>query len=359
MKVHVIRPEELSPQQIQLWSGMMCPEDVTDGPFFHPEYVRTLGRFRKPVRVAVITEYGREVAFFPFEQSGKNGHPLGIKLCDFQGIVRSHGIAIDVRELLAGCGLTRWEFDHVVASQPEFQPWQLRVEGSPYIDLSGGFETYVTQQKQAGRKIIPKINTFRRRAERDIGPVRFEWHSFDPAVFETLLEWKSAQRKQTETFDLLQFEWVRQVLDAIRKIRLDDFGGVLSTLYINDTLAAASLNMKTRSVLHTWFISYNPGFSKYSPGHILSLATIEAAAERGIQRVDLGRGDDSYKKRINSGCMRVGEGAVDLNLFRHLARRLKYQLFSQIRDTRLYEALQGPKRMMRNFLYKQAGTFSE
>jgi len=354
MNVHVIRPKELTPQQIQLWSGMMRPEDVTDGPFFHPEYVITLSRFRESVRIAVITENNREVAFFPFEQHGKAARPLGITLCDFQGVVRSPGTKLDVRELLTGCGLTSWHFDHVVASQPEFQDWHLRVEDSPYIDISSGFEVYAEQQQQAGRKLISKINAFQRKAERDLGPVRFEWHTTDRAVFEMLLSWKSEQRKQTGTFDVLQFGWVSQTLDALRQIHSEDFGGVLSALYINNTLAAASLNMKTSTVLHMWFMTYDIAFGPYSPGHILTLATIQAAAERGIQRVDLGRGENAYKKRLNSGCLLVGEGAVDLNSLRHKTRVLGYRTYQRVRDSRWYGAVQAPKRMIRNFIKKKA-----
>jgi len=354
MKVRVIRPEELTPQQIQLWSGMMRVEDVTDGPFFHPEYVITLGRFREPVRVAVITENDQAIAFFPFEQHGKTGRPLGINLCDFQGIVRAPEVQLDAQKLLDACGLTSWHFDHVIASQPEFQVGHLRVEDSPYIDLSSGFDAYAEQQKQAGRKLIPKINTFRRKAERDLGPVRFEWHTTERDVFETLLKWKSAQRGQTGTFDILQSEWVSQTLDALRKVHSEDFGGVLSALYINDTLAAASLNMKTSTVLHMWFMTYDIAFGLYSPGHILTLATIQAAAERGILRVDLGRGENAYKKRLNSGCLLVGEGAVDLNSFRHRMRVLGYQTYRQLRDSRWYGAVQAPKRMIRNFTKKKA-----
>jgi len=354
MNVHVIRPEELTPQQIQLWSGMMNSDEATDSPFFHPEYVMTLSRFREPVRVAIITENDREIAFFPFEQRGKTGRPLGIKLCDFQGIVRAPGTAFDVRELLAGCGLTRWHFDHVVASQPEFVDGHLRVEESPYIDLSCGFDVYAEQQQQAGRKLISKINAFQRKAERDLGPVRFEWHTSDRAVFKTLLEWKSAQRKQTGTFDVLRFEWVTRTLDALRKIHSEDFGGVLSALYINDTLAAASLNMKTSTVLHMWFMTYDVALGPYSPGHILTLATIQAAAERGIQRVDLGRGENAYKKRLNSGCLLVGEGAVDLNSLRHKTRVLGYRAYQRVRDSRWYGTVQAPKRMIRNFTKKKA-----
>jgi len=353
MKIHVIRPEELSPQQIQCWSGMMSPKDVTDGPFFHPDYVIALGRFREPVRVAVITEHGREVAFFPFEQNGKTGHPLGIKLCDFQGIIRAPETKLDIRGLLAGCGLTSWHFDHVVASQPEFRGWHLRVEDSVYIDLARGFDAYITEQKRAGIGSVSQTYRLRRKLEREVGPLRFVWHSTDRAVFETLLEWKSEQRKQTGTFNVMQFEWVTQALDAIRQIGSEDFGGVLSALYVNDTLIAAALCMRTKTVLHKWFSTYQVDLRKYSPGHLLSLAMIEEAATRGIERIDLGRGEEVYKRIWSSGSIPVGEGAVDLNAIRHLSRTGWYRACHTIRNSRLREPIQIPKRMIRYFVRKK------
>ncbi|MBI9020857.1 MAG: GNAT family N-acetyltransferase, partial [Verrucomicrobia bacterium] len=301
MNIRVIHPEELTPSQIQLWTEMMTPSDATDSPFFHPDYVITLGRFRESVRVAIVTENDRVVAFFPLEQHGKTGRPLGIKLCDFQGIVRAPGITLDARELLAGCGLTTWHFDHVVASQPEFNPWCLRVEDSPYADLSNGFDAYVAERKRAGNRSIAETLRKRRKFEREVGPLRFAWQSSDPAAFEALLEWKSAQRKQTETFDVLQLEWVVKTLDALRNMHSENFGGVLSTLHVNDTLAAVSLCMRTQTVLHHWFPAYNTELSAYSPGLILHVAVLQAAAERGICRFDFGKGKDRYKDSFTSG----------------------------------------------------------
>jgi len=349
MNIQVIHPRELTTEQVDLWSGMMNSQDLTDSPFFHPEYVITLGRFREAVRVGIVKENERPVAFFPFEQHGETGRPLGVKLCDFQGIVSSPGTVLDARELLIGCGLKTWHFDHVVASQPEFKKWHLRLEDSPYLDLSHGFDAYVAQQKQAGHKTIPRIKRKRRKIEREIGSLRFDWHSTDRAVFETLLKWQSAQRKQTGTFDILQFDWVVQTLDAIRQIEGEDFGGTLSTLHINDTLASVYLNMRTTTVLHQWFSAYNVTFSKYSPGHIHNLAVMQVAAERGIKRIDMGRGDEPYKKSIGSGTISVAEGAVDLSPLRHGVRKGWYRICEQIRNSRLRGPIQTPKRLVRNF----------
>lgn len=95
-----------------------------------------------------------------------------------------------------------------------------------------------------------------------------------------------------------------------------------------------------------------------SAGSLLTLAYIEAAAERGMQRIDLGRGAVDYKQSWSTGSLPAGEGAVDLNPLRHLGRRVQYQVFSKVKDTKPYEALQEPKRMVRTLRYKRAGAFS-
>jgi len=353
MNVQVVHPQELTAEQINLWSGMMNSRDFTDSPFFHPEYVLTLSRFREPVRVGIVKENGRPVAFFPFERHGKSGRPLGFKLCDFQGVIRSPGTVVDARALLVGCGLTSWEFDHVVASHPEFLAWHLRVEDSPYLDLSQGFDAYVAQHKKAGHKSISRTNQKRRKMEREIGPIRFAWHSTDRAVFETLLEWQSDQRRRTGTFDILQFDWVVQTLDAIRQIEGDDFSGVLSTLHVNDSLAAVFLSMTTQTDLHQWFSAYNVALGRYSPGNILHLAMARAAAERGILRIDLGRGKEPYKKSFGSGNIFVAEGAVDLNPLRHGVRTGWYRTCEKIRNSRLHGPLQAPKRIVRGLIKRK------
>ena len=354
MDIHVINPNEITESQRDLWKQMMTAEHATDSPFFHPEYVTVLGEYRQQVRVAVVTEQSQPVAFFCFEKHGHRGRPLGIKLCDFQGIVRAPETSIDAQELLKGCDLKNWQFDHLVSSQPEFSDWQMRKDDSLYIDLSAGYDAYLEERKQAGTSQISKFNRKYRKLEREIGAVTFEWHTDQKDVFETILELKSAQRKRTGTFDILQFDWVKQFLNKIRNTHADGFEGVLSTLRVNDQLIGAHLGMKTGTVLHHWFPVYDQGFNKYSPGLILLLKTAQAAAENGIQRIDLGKGDERYKKSLGSGSISVGEGVADSRAVHHAMRSMWFRTREWIRDSPLRKTLQYPKRIIRSFHTKNA-----
>ncbi|VAX41604.1 hypothetical protein MNBD_PLANCTO02-1129, partial [hydrothermal vent metagenome] len=285
---------------------------------------------------------------------GITGRPLGIKLFDFQGIVQSPQTTINAHELLKGCELKNWQFDHLVSSQQEFARWQMRVEDSKYMNLSQGYKVYTEERKQAGTSQIANINRKCRKLQREIGTVRFEWHTDQKKVFDTILEWKSAQRKQTETFDILQFDWVKQFLNQIRSTQVDGFEGVLSTLYVKDQLVAAHLGMKTKTVFHHWFPVYDQALYKYSPGSILLLKTAEAAAERGVQRIDLGKGKERYKTSLGSGSISVGEGVVELRPVHHAVRSLWFRTRERIRTSPFRSFAQYPKRVIRSFNTKNA-----
>ncbi len=354
MDINVVKPEQITESQRELWKGMMTAEHTTDSPFFHPEYVSVLSMHRKQVRVAVVTEQNTPVAFFPFEKHGPNGRPLGIKLCDFQGIVRTPKTIIEAEDLLKGCELKSWQFDHLVSSQPEFESWQMRKDDSLFIDLSSGYEAYLEERKQAGTSQISVFNRKLRKLEREIGEVKYDWHTDREDVFETILELKSAQRKRTGTFDILQFDWVRQFLNEIRNRQTDDFEGALCTLRVNDQLIGAHLGMKTDTVFHYWFPVYDQSFNKYSPGLILLLKTAQAAAEIGIQRIDLGKGDERYKKSLGSGSISVGEGVADRRSVHHAVRSIWFRTREWLRTSRLRNTLQYPKRMIRSFNTKNA-----
>jgi len=354
MDINVINPNEVTESQRDLWKQMMTTEHATDSPFFHPEYVTILGEYRKQVRVAVVTEQSQPVAFFCFEKHGQAGRPLGIKLCDFQGIVRASEISIDAQELLKGCDLKNWQFDHLVSSQPEFSDWQMREDDSLYIDLSAGYDAYLEERKQAGTSQISVFNRKHRKLERDVGPITFEWHTDQKDVFETILELKSAQRKRTGTFDILQFDWVKEFLNKIRSTQADGFEGVLSALRVNNQLIGAHLGMKTGTVLHHWFPVYDQSFNKYSPGLILLIKTAQVAAENGIQRIDLGKGDERYKKSLGSGSISVGEGVADSRAVHHAMRSMWFHTREWIRASPLRKTLQYPKRIIRSFHTRNA-----
>src|SRR5581483_6030982 len=93
--------------------------------------------------------------------------------------------------------------------------------------------------------------------------------------------------------------------------------GMLSALYAGPELVAAHFGLRSGPVLHWWFPVYNPDLSRLDPGWMLLRAVIEAAPELGLERLDLGRGRDEWKRRAATGEQVVGQGAVIHNRLRY------------------------------------------
>ena len=111
-----------------------------------------------------------------------------------------------------------------------------------------------------------------------------------------------------------------ELLQDLSRTTEPGFKGILSALYFDDRLVAVHFGMMTGQVLHWWFPAYDPSLRKYSPGLILLLETARTAAQQGIERIDLGKGEERYKLSFMTGSQTVYEGSVDCNAFLHTVR---------------------------------------
>ena len=102
------------------------------------------------------------------------------------------------------------------------------------------------------------------------------------------------------------------------------FGGILSTVHIGDRLIAAHFGIRSDHVLHWWFPVYDPAYAQLSPGWILLREVIAATPGLGVSRIDLGRGDDEYKRRAKTGEIRVSQGIVTRSSARRMLRRARH-----------------------------------
>jgi CelD/BcsL family acetyltransferase involved in cellulose biosynthesis len=98
---------------------------------------------------------------------------------------------------------------------------------------------------------------------------------------------------------------------------------MLSTLRMGDHLVAAHFGIRSQHVLHWWFPVYDPAFAAYVPGWIMLRELALAAPELGLERIDLGRGDDEYKRRARTGEVQVAVGLVTGTEVRRVARRAR------------------------------------
>ncbi len=300
--VFAVPVADLSPELVSEWLALTERAPDCSSPFLHPAYAQTLGNVRPGVEVAVITKDGEAVGFLPFERSaGGIGRSIGARLCDRSGAVVRPGVDWNVEEVARAAGLKILRLSNVSLDEAAFRPYFGVRAIAPYIDLTDGYEAYRTANIQAGSGTMKRVDRRSRKLEGMHGPLRLVWHDTEDVVLETLLRWKAKQRQASNSPNVFDLPWARQLLAWLRLPRTDDFGGVLTALYSGDTLCAAHFGIRSRRVLHYWLAAYDEEMGRCSPGLLLLMRMAKEAAERGFARLDLGPGDEGYKVHISSG----------------------------------------------------------
>lgn len=307
MKTTVCLPHELGSFELDRWRAIrsLCPD--LDNPFLSPEFTLAVGRTRPEARVAVVEDGERIVAFFPFERRSFGlGVSIGAGLSDCQAIICEPEIDLDVQELLAECGLAAWRFDHLVAAERAVVGPSATECTSPIIDLTVDFNAYLAGEGRHSRTIFQK----ERKLAREIGPVRFGFGVNDDDALGRMMVWKSDQYRRTGRPDRFSSRSTVQLVRELAKTSEPDLTGTLMTLHAGDRLVAVEFSLRSETTLAGWFTAHDCEFSRYSPGSIRTLRTIEAAGLAGLQRYDLGKGEEEYKQRLKTGDLQVCVGWV-------------------------------------------------
>ena len=243
LQVDVVRPEDLGEPEMARWRGIQAENGELDSPFLSAPFARTLAGARPGVRVAVLSESGGVVAFFPFEQGrGGRGRAVGMGLSDVQAVIAPATLDLDVRAVMQGCGLRLISFDHLLAAQEKWMtnvPSRFFIESSPVLDLSDGFDTYLGDKAVSSKSLFQSTARKRRKLEREHGPVRVVYHEPRHDVLERLLEWKSAQYRRTGRRDRFANSGNRHLVHELLEISEPEFGAPLTALYAGDSLVAA------------------------------------------------------------------------------------------------------------------------
>ena len=347
MNPTVIHASDLTDRQLALWSEIQRSDRTLSSPFFRPEFTQAVASVRRDVYVAELKDNGQTVGFFPFCKGRMNvGRPVGQPLCDFQGIIGRTDRSWNDAEFICRCGLAAWDFDHLLCSQAVFNSRQHRPEESPLIDMSNGFAAYRQDKQSQGTNLFRDMARKARKMGREIGPLRFELNASDPTLLRTVIQWKSDQSRRAGTFDVFRWNWPQRLLESILAHRAETFGGVLSVLRVGETVAAIHMGMRSGSVLHWWFPTYNRALAKYSPGLILLLCVLREAEDIGIKRVDLGKGDEIYKRRFMTGSEMVAVGSIESSRITRMVRKARRTSEAIVRSVPLPNSLRRAARLV-------------
>lgn len=313
---------DLTGAELDRWRSLRASNPALDSAYFDPAFAAAVQASGVDVTVAVDGRGEALTALMACQREGAVLRPVGWPGADFQGPVLAPGAELDPRELLVD-GVRAVEFDHWLLPSPGVQPWVDSTAASPYVEVAGGLDGYLSRASRTGRDNMSQARRRTARAERDHGPVTFRARSADADALAWLVERKREQYAATGARDHLAVPHHRALLTLLLGTEEPGCSGLLSTLHVGDALVAAHLGIRSQRVLHWWFPVYDPSFAGLAPGWILLRELAMAAPDLGLDRIDLGRGDDEYKRRARTGEVEVAAGAVVGSVARVVGHRTR------------------------------------
>ncbi|HEY2654767.1 MAG TPA: GNAT family N-acetyltransferase [Solirubrobacteraceae bacterium] len=339
-RYRVVDADALSQAELARWLELRSANPSLDSPYFHPGFVRAVAAGRPGVRVIVGADrFGTIESLLPVQLAGGACRPAGFPGADFQGPICEPGVDYDIRAAMDAAGASSYEFDHLIESAPGFEPWTFGSQESPYLDVTGGIDGYLQRASRSGKDKVAEARRLGRKAERDHGPVRLEVDSVSLELLDAVIALKRRQYADTGARDHFAEPGHVELLRRLLAERDPDFGGLLSAVYSGPHLLAAHFGLRAGPVLHWWFPAYDPQFSRLSPGWILLAQMIDASPGLGLERIDLGRGMDDYKRRAMTGHQVVCQGAVIRNPLRRQAAAARRGAIAAIKGSPAAPAL--------------------
>jgi len=301
VRARIVSIEDITPDMIVKWNQWAAPNGHLISPYFRFEFAEVVSRARSDVRVVVLEQDDELVGFFPHHHpQGGVVRPIGAPMSDYQGVIARDYTDLDPAEIVRSTGASACIFENWYCPQGGDPSARRGREGSVIVDLRAGAESYFECQRAVFKDHFKKTARRKRAAERDFGPVRVELGDASGDRFEALLDWKQTQYRQTQKLNVLGIDWVRTVLDDLRRREGQDFSGLTASLWFGDTLAAVEFGLVAGEVYHSWFPAYDPKMSKYSPGLLLLHGLFEQAHTRDLARIDLGGGGGAHYKKYYS-----------------------------------------------------------
>jgi CelD/BcsL family acetyltransferase involved in cellulose biosynthesis len=338
--------DALTADELAAWHRLRAANPALDSPYFHPGFSAAVHASGRPVHVLVLrNRAGTVTSLMPLHRERSVIRPVGWPGADFQSPILAAGTAFDPLALLTD-GVRRFEFDHLLTA-PEFDTWIVSRQASPYLDVTGGMDGYLERASKSGRDNMAQARRRAAKTEREHGPIRFEADIVDAKALARVVELKRGQYAATGARDYFAEPDRRELMTRLLNTRDHDFAGVLSTLYAGDSLVAAHFGIRSGPVLHWWFPVYDPQFSALAPGWMLLRELVMVAPELGVDRIDLGRGDDEYKRRAKTGEILVAQGVVTRSPALRMLRRARTSMVGAVKATPLAPTLRKVARRLR------------
>jgi CelD/BcsL family acetyltransferase involved in cellulose biosynthesis len=300
----IVRPSELSSDDIDLWATFCGTDPSLAHPFFSFAFARAVDRVRPHVRIAVLQKRGGTIGFLPFQFSGWATRALaaaervGGDVADRFGVIAGTPLGLSSGELLHLAGLNSVSYSflpveqlrHGLARQRAITGQRVRLPR----DADADADAFWTTLKATSRKFAYNVERSERLVTKGLGPIEFTPHA-DPATeLQRLIDMKGAQYLRTEGTNPLAPTWKAELFRELLRNPSPHCTATLTTLYAGGHWLASHLGLMSGTALHYWYPVYNPTYAQLSPGNILAKHLLLSAIPAGIEFFDLG-GYGHYK----------------------------------------------------------------
>lgn len=356
----------LSPEMLARWEMVRkeFPADPTvhqKHPFLAPRFASAVDAargdvlvavaFSRPVASTVTLDVEQAIGFLPFHRIGRIGLPVGRFLNDAQSVIGLATAQIDWSHWMRACEVTAFELHAIVNTEASWiSSYRLHEVKAFRADFDGDSSAFLRKLEREHRT-IGKQRQKTRKLAREIGPLRLEIDCRCPKVLEQAIAWKRAQYERTHILDLFLPDWTRRLLEVLhesetqsdsRTSDMTSFAeqplrGLLSVLWAGDHLVAAHIGMIERGQLHYWFPTYDPAYSRCSPGTALFTEIVRAATDHGIDAIDMGYGEQPYKQKQTDTTYRVALGIITDSKWLRTKYRLKQQMVACLKQIPMKE----------------------
>lgn len=311
-----------------VWRLIRASRPALASPFFSLGWHDAVDATRGDVEVVRISLGGEALGFFPFVR-GPLGmlRPAGAPMADWHGCVGPGGLAVDAGHILGAARGKAFRFSGAPADDPVLAPGR-DVTGTSFVmDVSGGYEAYEAGARKQHPKAFRNLRARGRKLHERRVEIRLD--DRDPESLETVLAMKRSQYRITRQIDIFGFSWTRELVATLFAGQDDSepecARGLLSTLWIDGSLAAGHFGLKSAGTLHYWFPVYDARFADLSPGIALLHEIARASPVLGIQRIDLGDGDYRFKEEFANELVPIIGGTARVTSLAERARPQKFR----------------------------------
>ena len=350
MRVESIHPKDLSDSDVAAWRSFLASDAELSSPYLTPDWARLVATHRSDVRVAVWRDGTSEpVGFLPVQRRGDYAAmPAGGPICDYQALVAKPGVTLDLAEAPRALAVGRIDLTAGLVNNAVGRRL-LTSDAGHVVRFAGGYEAWCAKRLTATKTIV-KTRKKLAKMRRDLGgDVSFDAFSTDADAFETLMTWKREQMRRTGVRDIFEHQWIDGIVRGAFAAPADNahFGGAMFVLRVRGAPAAVLFCLRAEKALHAWYVGHDNQWAAYSPGLIVFIEAVRAAAEAGYTELDLGPGEYPFKESLANASRPIGAGFIAGHGVAPVVKAAQFQVRSLVESLPVGRVRQWPAKAMR------------